>query len=157
MRVGGSRRRALAKCRGLGVEGYKSSSGMLPRLDTTRETPDLERAKGWPGSGIGRWTHEGQYQRAGLARIRQMTIHNLLQEWRANFVCFQDTKMEEFSERVVRSLWRCQYAGWLFLRSRGASVGILLMWDRRVVEKIDEVVSSFSVSCLFRNVEDQRR
>ena len=48
---------------------------MLPRLATARETPDLDRAKGWPGFGIGGWTHEGQYQRAGLARIRQTTMY----------------------------------------------------------------------------------
>ena len=29
------------------------------------------------------------------------------------------------------------------------------MWDRRMVEKIDEVVGRFSVSCKFKNVVDQ--
>lgn len=28
------------------------------------------------------------------------------------------------------------------------------MWDRRVVEKLEEVVGQFSVSCRFRNVRD---
>ena len=28
------------------------------------------------------------------------------------------------------------------------------MWDRRMVEKIDEAVGSFSVSCKFKNVVD---
>jgi len=37
----------------------------------------------------------------------------------------------------------------------GASGGILIMWDRRVVEKIDECVGEFYVACSFRNVEDQ--
>jgi hypothetical protein len=41
------------------------------------------------------------------------------------------------------------------LGSVGASGGILLMWDRRVVEKIDEAVGDFSVSCRFRGVIDQ--
>jgi hypothetical protein len=43
----------------------------------------------------------------------------------------------------------------MFLGSVGASGGILLMWDRRVVEKIDEVVGDFSISCRFRSVIDQ--
>jgi hypothetical protein len=33
----------------------------------------------------------------------------------------------------------------MFLGSIGASEGILLMWDHRVVEKTDEAVGDFSV------------
>ena len=29
------------------------------------------------------------------------------------------------------------------------------MWDRRVVEKVEEVVGHFTVSCKFKNVGDQ--
>ena len=32
--------------------------------------------------------------------------------------------------------------------------GVLVMWDRRMVEKIDEAVGRFSVSCKFKNVVD---
>ena len=38
--------------------------------------------------------------------------------------------------------------------SRGASGGILIMWDRRAVSKIDSCMGRFVVTCLFRNVED---
>ena len=34
----------------------------------------------------------------------------------------------------------------------GASGGIILLWDNRVVEKVEEAVGSFSVSCKFREV-----
>ena len=43
---------------------------------------------------------------------------------------------------------------WLYLGSVGAFGGILLMWDNRVVDKVDEVVGCFSVSCKFKNVAD---
>ena len=33
--------------------------------------------------------------------------------------------------------------------------GVLVMWDKRTVEKIYEAVGRFSVSCKFKNVEDQ--
>ncbi|XP_035544586.1 uncharacterized protein LOC118347981 [Juglans regia] len=36
----------------------------------------------------------------------------------------------------------------------GASGGILVMWDKRVVESSDEFVGEFSVGCLFRNIDD---
>uniref|UniRef100_A0A2N9GVH0 Uncharacterized protein n=1 Tax=Fagus sylvatica TaxID=28930 RepID=A0A2N9GVH0_FAGSY len=44
---------------------------------------------------------------------------------------------------------------WTSLGSNGASGGILLMWDRRVVERVDEAVGYYSLSCKFRNVIDQ--
>ena len=44
---------------------------------------------------------------------------------------------------------------WMFLGFVSVFGGILLMWDRRVVEKIDEAVGDFSVSYRFRGVIDQ--
>ena len=38
--------------------------------------------------------------------------------------------------------------------SRGALGGILLMWDRWVVSRIESCLGRFVVACLFRNVED---
>ena len=44
---------------------------------------------------------------------------------------------------------------WLYLGLEGASRGIVLMWDRRAVEKVEEAVVCFSVSCRFKNVGNQ--
>jgi len=63
-------------------------------------------------------------------------------------------KLEWITRRLVRSIWSCSYIDWLYLGSEGASSGILLMWDRRVVEKV-EAVGHFSVSCRFENDIDQ--
>uniref|UniRef100_A0A2N9FRM3 Reverse transcriptase domain-containing protein n=1 Tax=Fagus sylvatica TaxID=28930 RepID=A0A2N9FRM3_FAGSY len=65
-----------------------------------------------------------------------------------------ETKMELITAQIIRSLWRCQYVDWMFLGSIRASDGILLMWNSRVVEKLEDAVGYFSVSCKFRNVED---
>jgi hypothetical protein len=40
----------------------------------------------------------------------------------------------------------------VYLGLRGALRGILLMWDRRVVEKIEECVERYVVACAFRSV-----
>ena len=45
---------------------------------------------------------------------------------------------------------------WMFLGSNGASGGILLMWDKRCVEKLKDAVGIYSVSCKFKNVTDQK-
>ena len=43
---------------------------------------------------------------------------------------------------------------WLYLGFLGASGGVLLMWDNRIMEKLEEAVGRFSVSCRFKNVVD---
>jgi hypothetical protein len=43
---------------------------------------------------------------------------------------------------------------WCFLGSRGALGGILLMWDRRVVKKLEDCVGRFSIACSFRSISD---
>ena len=71
---------------------------------------------------------------------KRLKVRNFLRTWRADIVCLQETKFEWVTRGLVRSLWSCPYIDWLYLGSEGASSGILLMWDRRVVEKIEEAV-----------------
>ena len=80
---------------------------------------------------------------------RRLRIKYMLKEWNADVICFQKTKMELITAQVVRSLWRCQFVDWLFLGSSGASSEIILMWDKRVVEKLEDAIGYFSVSCKF--------
>ena len=40
------------------------------------------------------------------------------------------------SREVVGNVWGCSHVDWVHLGSKGASRGMLLMWDRRLVEKI---------------------
>ena len=92
----------------------------------------------------------------GLNEVdKRLQIRNLLRSWKADIVCLQETKLEWITRVIVRSIWGCSYVDWLYLGSDGASGGILLMWDRRVVEKVEEVVGHFTVSCKFKNVGDQ--
>ena len=85
---------------------------------------------------------------------KRLRIKNLLKGWKVD-VCLQETKLGLISSRVVRSLWGCHYVNWVFLGSSGASGSILLMWDRRVVEKLEDAVGQYSVSCKFKTVMDQ--
>lgn len=43
---------------------------------------------------------------------------------------------------------------WVYLGSVGVFGGVLVMWDRRAVDKVEEAVGHFSVSCKFKNVID---
>jgi hypothetical protein len=91
----------------------------------------------------------------GLNEVgKRLKVRNLLRLWKADIICLQETKLEYVSNIIVRSLWGCLFADWCYLPSRGAAGGILLMWDRRVVEKVEVYVGEFVVACSFKNVVD---
>jgi exonuclease III len=85
---------------------------------------------------------------------KRLKIINLSQ-WKADIICLQETKLELIFDSIVRSLWGCQFLDWCCLPSSGASGGILLMWDKRVMEKIEVCVGEYVVACSFRNIEDK--
>jgi exonuclease III len=88
-------------------------------------------------------------------REKRRRIHNSLRMWKGDVVCLQETKMESISTRVVRSIWGSPFVGWEFQASKGASGGMLLMWDKRVVEQLEVAKGEFTLSCKFKCVEDE--
>ncbi|KAG6654081.1 hypothetical protein CIPAW_05G121300 [Carya illinoinensis] len=84
---------------------------------------------------------------------KRLRVKNLIHKWRGDVICFQETKLKSVNTSIVRSLWSCHYVGWVDLVVEGASGGIIVMWDRRVVELIDHYVGDFMVACHFKNVD----
>lgn len=70
-------------------------------------------------------------------------------------VCFQETKMEKISAGIVWDLWGGSFTKWTVRPASGASGGILLMWDKCVVECIEEVMDTFSICCKFKSIMDR--
>jgi exonuclease III len=88
---------------------------------------------------------------------KRMKIKSLLQEWKVDIVCLQETKVQNVNRELVQSLWGCNQVDLCALGPQGASGGILLIWDRRVVEKVEAWVGCTSVACSFRSVSDDFR
>jgi exonuclease III len=87
----------------------------------------------------------------GLNEInKRLRIRGLLRDWKADIVCLVETKMAIISREVVRSLWGCHYVDSCYMGACGASGWILLMWDRRVVEKV-ECMEKYTVACSLCN------
>jgi hypothetical protein len=101
------------------------------------------------------WNVQGLNKRDKMWRIR-----NLLREWTIDIVCLQETKLQLVSRVVVYSLSAYQHVNQRYLSLRGASRGILLMWDRGGCwGKWKSVCvwgggGGISVACSFRNVDD---
>jgi hypothetical protein len=83
-----------------------------------------------------------------------MKIKSLLRKWKADVVCFQETKVQVVTRELVQSLWGCAQVDWCSLGAQGASGCILIMWDRRVAERVDEWVGCFTIACSFRSICD---
>jgi len=83
-----------------------------------------------------------------------LKVRNLIRQWKADIICLQETKLDFISNSIVRSLWGCHFIDWCYLASCGVFGDILIMWDRRIVEKIDVYVGEFVVACSFRSVAD---
>ena len=57
----------------------------------------------------------------------------------------------------IRDIWGGQYVEWEVLPARGSAGGIVVCWDNRVVIREEVEIGGFSLSCLFRCVEDDFR
>ena len=77
-----------------------------------------------------------------------------LRKWNCDVVCLQETKLADIDLQLVRSLWGNSFVDWEMLPALGTAGGVLLLWDKRVLEKLDSVVCQFSVSCLWKGVSD---
>lgn len=55
---------------------------------------------------------------------------------------------------LVGSLWGDPFMGWSILSGIGASGGMLILWDKRTVDFIKEVVGSYSITCKYKNILD---
>ena len=85
---------------------------------------------------------------------KRKVIKALIKGQKVDVVCLQETKMQEMSKMIVRSLGVGRCLDWKVLNSRGASSGVLVLWDKKVLQLLEAEVGNFSVSCRFKNCED---
>ena len=78
----------------------------------------------------------------------------LIKSQKVDVVCLQETKIQEMSRMIVRSLGVGRCLDWKVLNSRGSPGGVLVFWDKRVLHLLEVEVGNFSVSCRFKNCED---
>ena len=81
-------------------------------------------------------------------------MKNLLRDWKGDVVCLQETKLTTVNLLIIRSIWGNMYVGWEVLNAVNSVGGILLMWDKRVLEKLDCYTGTFTVSCQWKSLDD---
>ena len=68
---------------------------------------------------------------------RRKTIKNFIRYQRVDLVCLQETKIQEMTTSVARSLGVGRLSDWRALNAEGSAGGILLFWDKRIMELVD--------------------
>ena len=56
---------------------------------------------------------------------------------------------------MVKSIWGSPYTDWVALDAVNTAGGVLLIWDKRMVERVDVVIGKFLVSCLRKGLVDE--
>ena len=78
---------------------------------------------------------------------KRSIVKNLLREWKCDVICLQETKLFGLDRQMVGSLWSCPFVDWVALDAIQTTGGVLLMWDSRVLERLEFLVVLFL--CLF--------
>ncbi|KAF3632443.1 hypothetical protein FXO37_27454 [Capsicum annuum] len=62
----------------------------------------------------------------GLKESKKTNHQTLLKKWKVDIVCLQETKIEEWLQQSVGSLWRNEWASWADLQANGTSGRIII-------------------------------
>ena len=69
-------------------------------------------------------------------------------------VCLEETKIKKTNQEVAHSLGVGRYLGWGAVNALGAFGGIFVLWDTRVLQLLEMEEGTFTISCLFKHVEN---
>ena len=87
-------------------------------------------------------------------RDKRKVLKAFIRSKKVDIVYLQETKIHNMSVGMVRRLGVGRFLDWRTVDAEGSAGGILIFWDKRVVELVDMEKRIFSVSCCFRNYTD---
>lgn len=71
-----------------------------------------------------------------------------------DILVLQVSKNEQITRSMVKEVWGRDSNYWVALPSRGASGGILMIWNKNRIEMLEHEVGAFSISIRCRMVDD---
>ena len=85
---------------------------------------------------------------------KRKVVKAFLRSQRVDVVCLQEIKIQEMSQSLARSLGVGRYLGWGAINARGASGGVIVLWDTKAVQLIGMEGGQFTISCLFKGCDN---
>lgn len=97
------------------------------------------------------------------AKIKRGSIRSLINKYHPHFVFVQETKIENFSAKIINSIWKDSQVKWASSPSHGNSGGILSLWDSTFFQMestswdkhwiaISGSISSIGLNCSLINI-----
>lgn len=53
---------------------------------------------------------------------------------------------------MIQNIWGNQFVGWEALNAVNTAGGVLFLWDKRVLDRVDSKVGTFSVTCCWKGI-----
>lgn len=91
---------------------------------------------------LSRWNVRGINNKVAVNNVKR-----LLRDSRANILIFQETKCQDWSDRVLNSIWDSSNHGWITVNSVGAAGGLLLSWDKQFIHFLEVNRSQHWIWC----------
>ena len=85
---------------------------------------------------------------------KRKVLKAFIRSKKVDIVCLQETKVQNMCVGLVRSLGVGRFLDWGSVDAEGFAGGILVFWDKRVVELVEMETGIFSIFCCFRNCTD---
>uniref|UniRef100_A0A7N2KUK5 Reverse transcriptase zinc-binding domain-containing protein n=1 Tax=Quercus lobata TaxID=97700 RepID=A0A7N2KUK5_QUELO len=112
----------------------KRCTMLLQRLETEFKAANLVHRK------------DAAHRKAVSKDKGKRELRNLISsEWNCDVVCLQETKLAGMDRQLISSLWSCAYIDWVALDADQTAGGVLMMWDRRALEKLEVMSSMFRI------------
>lgn len=90
-------------------------------------------------------------------REKRRTLKSLIQSWRADIVCIQETKINEWSDCLSQHLMGSRWAGWAELQAIDSRGGAVILWDKRNWNCIDIHQGSYTISSMLESAHEDFR
>ena len=69
--------------------------------------------------------------------IKREVITNIMKNWKADVVCFKETKVEGEIENIVKEVWGNKCVNYALLKGSGTKGGIVIMFGKNGVGRIN--------------------
>ena len=83
-------------------------------------------------------------------RNKMKVVKALIRSQKVDVVCLPEIKSQEMSQGVIHNLGVGRFLGWGAVNARGTAGGVVVFWDKRVLELVGLEVGLFSILCRAR-------
>lgn len=86
---------------------------------------------------------------------RRTVVHKLLQMIQAPIIILQETKMTHCTSWDISQICGYKNMGWTMQQYAGRSGGMLILWEKNIVDISDSIVADYTLSVLYMNKLDK--